>query len=483
VISEVKEPLEMTFERWSRELSSATEERAFREWSFAEDRRHFRHVVLAVTALFGSFVIADYAAAGLSLTLYWTLGARLAVVLLGIFYHRRLSAVSDSVALERLAIAFAAGVEVASFVVFGAIESAPAELRVEELLMVSEMVMVIGLYLFLPNGFRAQVAIGWAAAGVNTALPVLLGAPSPATLVSRAMFLALTNAIGMLLASRLHRLRRMEYLRLGEASTANAALALEVERRKTSEEQKDRMFSIIAHDLRGPFSVLLGFAEILREEAAHLPREQIERYSRSVHESGRRVLGLLDNMLQWARLQMKRVKVTPSTQALRPLLDVLLDDLGETARTKGVEIESRVADLLVEADPALLVSILRNLLTNGIKFTPRGGRVEVRATAEQGSVCIAVRDTGAGIPPDRLKTLFEPGAQRSTLGTNGEIGTGLGLLICRDLAQLHGSRLEVESELGAGSTFRFRLPAGKGRPAAAAAAHDEPDGHWLDRVQ
>jgi len=265
------------------------------------------------------------------------------------------------------------------------------------------------------------------------------------------------------------RLRRLQALRaaveakLAETTAANAALALEIERRKVSEEQKDRMFSIVAHDLRAPFSVLLGFASILNDEAAELPREQIQRYSRSIHTNGVRVLALLDNMLQWARLQMKRVKVVVSTEPLRPLVDRLLADVAADGTGKEVALESHVDDVTVQADPALLATTLRNLVTNGVKFTPAGGKVEVRARVEGESVTIEVADTGVGIAADRLERLFEAGGQRATAGTSGETGTGLGLLICKDLIELHGSRLEVESAPGNGTVVRFRMPVGETR--------------------
>jgi signal transduction histidine kinase len=230
------------------------------------------------------------------------------------------------------------------------------------------------------------------------------------------------------------------------------------------------MFSIIAHDLRAPFSVLLGFASLLREEAAELPRDQIERYSKSIHANGVRLLALLDNMLQWARLQMKRVKLMPSTEPLHPIVERLFMDVAEAAGAKNVKLENQVADVTVEADATLLATILRNLVTNGVKFTQAGGTVTVRAAAEDGAVAIEVSDSGMGIPEDRMAGLFEPGGQRATPGTNGETGTGLGLLICRDLVELHGGRLEVASTVDKGTVFRFRLPRGEVRGVAAPSA-------------
>src|SRR5207249_11785020 len=119
---------------------------------------------------------------------------------------------------------------------------------------------------------------------------------------------------------------------------------------------------------------------------------------------------------------------------------------------------SDVADLTVSADTSMLDAILRNLIGNGVKFTYPGGYVRVRARAEGESVVIEVTDDGVGIAPNALEHLFDGSGQRSTQGTNGEPGTGLGLLVCRDLIARHGGRLEVDSAPGRGSTFRFRLP-------------------------
>jgi signal transduction histidine kinase len=300
-------------------------------------------------------------------------------------------------------------------------------------------------------------------------------APS-AVLIARGAVLAFAFACYRMIARRGQAVDMVRRNAAEELERANAALSLEIERRKVSEEQKDRMFSIIAHDLRAPFSVLLGFASILREEAAELPPEQIERYSGSIHANGVRLLALLDNMLQWARLQMKRVKLVPSTEPLHPIVERLFMDVAETAGAKNVKLENRVADITVEADATLLATILRNLVTNAVKFTQAGGTVTVRAAAEDDVVAIEVSDSGVGIPEDRMARLFEPGAQRATPGTKGETGTGLGLLICRDLIELHGGRLEVASTLGKGTTFRFRLPRGEvhgvAAPSAAGSEHE-----------
>jgi signal transduction histidine kinase len=445
-------------DRWSGELCDEAAERGHRDWAFAEDLRLFRAAVLAIAALYASFFIVDLAAAGLGPTFYWAAGDRVVVLLASIACFRWLGTARDPATLDRIAILFAITVELGSFVIFGVIERGPPELRSDELLLVSQMVMVSGPYLFLPNRFRVQLAIGWTSAVINLALAALVGSAPAGQMVSRAIFLVLANALGMLLAARLHALRRMEYCKIVEEQRANASLELEVARRKASEEQKDRLFSIIAHDLRGPFNVLLGYSSILAEEAHDLSGDDVERYSRAMHESGKRVFRLLENLLHWTRLQMNRVTFTPEPQDLGERVQRAFDDIATTAAAKGVRLGSDVADLVVSADASMLDAILRNLIGNGVKFTYPGGHVDVRAHAEGESIVVEVIDDGVGIAPTALEHLFDGSGQRSTQGTSGEPGTGLGLLVCKDLIARHGGRLEVDSASGRGSTFRFRLP-------------------------
>jgi signal transduction histidine kinase len=451
-------PTGFALDRWSGELSDEATEQAYRDWAFAEDLRFFRATVLAIGALYASFFVVDLAGASLGPSLYWDAGDRVAVLLASIACFRWLGTARDPATMDRIAIVFAIAVELGSFVIFGIIERGSPELRTDEFLLVSEMVMVLGPYLFLPNRFRVQLAVGWTSTAVNLSLAALVGSASTGQTISRAMFFALANAFGMLLASRLHALRRMEYRKIVEEQRANASLELEVARRKASEQQKDRMFSIIAHDLRGPFNVLLGYSSILTEEAHDLSGEEIERYSRAMHESGKRVFRLLENLLHWTRLQMNRVSFAPEPQDLAERVQRAFDDIATTAAAKGVRLARDVADLSVSADTSMLDAILRNLIGNGVKFTYPGGYVEVRARAEGESVVIEVTDDGVGIAPNALEHLFDGSGQRSTQGTNGEPGTGLGLLVCRDLIARHGGRLEVDSAPGRGSTFRFRLP-------------------------
>jgi signal transduction histidine kinase len=262
----------------------------------------------------------------------------------------------------------------------------------------------------------------------------------------------------MLLASRMHRLRRTDYLRLTEERLTNATLTLQVARREASEHQKDQLFTIIAHDLRSPFNVLLGYSRILADHADEIDAARASKIGRAIHAQGTRILALLDDLFQWARLQIAGVRFAPSPQNLRSQVQGVLEGLGTDASNKGVRLVDAAEDCWAAADPAMLATIFRNLIGNAVKFTAAGGQVEVRARRKGGAIRIEVADTGIGISPERLKGLFEISGDRSTRGTDGERGSGLGLLIARDLIEYHRSRLEVESSPGTGSVFGFCLP-------------------------
>jgi signal transduction histidine kinase len=449
---------ELAVNPWTGELDDVATEERFRHWAFPADLRTFRWTVVAATALYASLWVSDVATTGFRPALYWAAADRAAVLLAGVACSRRLGRARDPATMDRIAILFVVTVAVASLVILGMRNLQQRELLRSESLLVSELVVVLAAYLFLPNRFRVQSAVGWTWAACILALSVLLASPSVGRLISRAFFLASANVVGMLVALRSHTLRRMEFAEILDEQHAKASLVAEVARRKASEEQKDRLFSILAHDLRGPFNALLGYSSMLAQDAAELGRDEVQRYSREMHESAKRVFRLLDNLLHWTRLQINRVSFVPGPLDLAECVQRAFDHIGPAAANKGVRLRSGVGDLAVSADATMLDAILRNLIGNAVKFSYPGGHVDVRAGADGESVVIEVIDDGVGMTPEVLEHLFEDRGQRSTHGTSGEPGTGLGLLVCRDLVARHGRRLEVESVPERGSTFRFRLP-------------------------
>jgi signal transduction histidine kinase len=225
-------------------------------------------------------------------------------------------------------------------------------------------------------------------------------------------------------------------------------------------DHKNLLFGVISHDLKNPFNAILGYADLLERSAERLPPERLKEYVRNLREGARRAFDLLGNLLHWAQLQLESATLRPGAIDVAPLLERCVEAQRGAAVVKGLEIaiEPTPPGLQLLADPAAAETILRNLLANALKFTPAGGRVTVGARAVPGMVEIVVADTGVGIPETRLPTLFDLIAQRSTAGTGGESGTGLGLIVCRELAVRSGGRIEVESRLGRGSRFAVALP-------------------------
>jgi PAS domain S-box-containing protein len=224
--------------------------------------------------------------------------------------------------------------------------------------------------------------------------------------------------------------------------------------------EKDKLFSIIAHDLRSPFSSLLGFTQLLDEELPVLTQNEVQKMVRGMRKSTIDLYNLLENLLEWSMMQRDLISFNPE---LLPLRQEIMDTIGvlkESANKKKIEISDDIpADLEVIADKAMLDSILRNLISNSIKFTNENGQVSIMAESMPDlSVKVSISDTGIGISKAMLKNLFRIDVNTSRKGTNNEASSGLGLMICKDFVEKHGGNFWVESEEGKGSTFSFILP-------------------------
>ncbi len=231
---------------------------------------------------------------------------------------------------------------------------------------------------------------------------------------------------------------------------------------------KDKFFSIVAHDLKGPFTPVMGNAELLAQMADVLPTAEIQKMSQSIHRSARTVFRLLENLLTWARMQMGRMEYQPQDLSLKQTAAQTVDVLTATANQKGVTLHNSIsADMFVYADPNMLDTVIRNVTNNAIKFTPKGGQVTIEAQPQPVNeadatpqIAVAITDTGVGISPENLDKLFKLDSQHTTTGTDKESGTGLGLLLCKELVEQHGGQIWVESTGGEGTTVRFTIPVG-----------------------
>lgn len=244
-----------------------------------------------------------------------------------------------------------------------------------------------------------------------------------------------------------------QYVELAE----NYALAKE-ELEKLNQE-KNKLFSIIAHDLRSPFTSLMGFTNLLKAQADKLSSEQVKDFANTIDASADRVFKLLENLLDWARLQMERVDPQPGQITLNDIAKKTIDVLGPVAAEKGLTLKETGETLEAYADPNMTDTVIRNLVNNAIKFTPEGGTITISyETTESGKSKVSVADTGVGMSASIAKNIFSLAENVTTRGTNGEKGTGLGMTLCKELVELNGGTINVESEPGKGSTFSFTLP-------------------------
>jgi signal transduction histidine kinase len=222
---------------------------------------------------------------------------------------------------------------------------------------------------------------------------------------------------------------------------------------------KDKFFSIIAHDLKNPFTSIIGFSDMMLESGIQNSPELLQKYSRMINESAVRTFRLLENLLEWASSQRGKISFQPLEINLMEVVSDELTLLEEMASNKNIRLINNVSDnISIVADKNMLRTILRNLLTNGIKFTPKGGEVQINSVVSDGHVEISVRDNGIGMSPEVIAGLFRIDSNLATRGTENERGTGLGLFLCKEFVEKHGGRIWAESGEADGSVFKFIIP-------------------------
>ncbi|WP_020594295.1 sensor histidine kinase [Kiloniella laminariae] len=222
---------------------------------------------------------------------------------------------------------------------------------------------------------------------------------------------------------------------------------------------RNRFFSIISHDLKSPFTALLGMTQMMSQKAGDLSREKLTSYAADAHEAGSRVYGLLNNLLAWSRLQMLESSPDPENVSLKELVKESIDIVRPQALEKNINLENQVEGTTVFADRNMVLTVLRNLLTNAVKFTHEGGRIEVSVDSSGNNMYeIIVCDNGVGMTPEQIGKVFSLDEKTSTRGTSGEPGTGLGLPLCKDILERNSGEIRVKSAVGEGACFYVRLP-------------------------
>jgi len=223
---------------------------------------------------------------------------------------------------------------------------------------------------------------------------------------------------------------------------------------------KDKFFSIIAHDLRSPFNSLLGLTKLLEEELPTMSQGQIQKIVVTMRKSATNLFSLLENLLEWSRLQRGFIPYTPEPILLKPKVMIETALALESANKKEIELSCDIPEgLIVVADENMLGAILRNLTSNSVKFTPKGRKFVISAKPISDNwIEISVKDTGIGMNKEMVGNLFKLDMDTGRRGTDNEPTTGLGLFICKDFVEKHGGKIWVESEEGKGSTFYFTIP-------------------------
>ncbi|MEI7811668.1 MAG: CHASE domain-containing protein [Ignavibacteria bacterium] len=225
--------------------------------------------------------------------------------------------------------------------------------------------------------------------------------------------------------------------------------------------EKDKLFSIIAHDLRSPFQGLLGITELMAENITNFSQKELSDVAREMYSTSKNLFTLLNNLLEWTRMQQGMISFSPTEIVLSELVFQNIELLVKRGEQKGIEIVHEIdQNQIVKADEAMLNSVLRNLLSNAVKFTKQGGKVIVK-TGETGNnmIAVSVTDSGIGMPETLSEKLFKVAENVGRKGTDGEPSTGLGLLLCKEFVERHGGKIWVKSENGKGTAFHFTLPA------------------------
>ena len=225
---------------------------------------------------------------------------------------------------------------------------------------------------------------------------------------------------------------------------------------------KDKFIRILAHDLKSPFTSLIGFSELLLNNLESLDDDTIKEYISIINETSSKTFGLLEEILLWLNAQSGNLKFEPSRIEIQELVSNIISDLKLLAEPKEILLVSNISgEIYANADPNMLRTILRNLISNSIKFTNYKGKISINAETADNEIIITVSDNGIGISEDSIKTIFDSIQLNSRVGTGGEKGTGLGLTICKEFVEKHGGKIWVESQVGVGSNFKFTIPLNK----------------------
>lgn len=340
------------------------------------------------------------------------------------------------------------------------------------------MIVVLFAILFWTLGtslMHRRIGSGYLLAGAAFAMPLVVNDILHASRVVDTAFMASAGllvfalALAAALGARLNaafvaveslsqRLARANDVLEAEVAARTTELARTNEALSEANDAKNRFLSIIAHDLRSPLHALHGFARMIAEEGNDLPREQLLEYNGFIHESASNLNRLLEGLLQWSRLQMDRLTPQPVEIDMGDIVQNCIKLLQPQAQEKQIRLVSTVGALPAQADKTMTETALRNLIANAIKFTRDGGLIAIGGIALDDCVEVTVTDTGVGMDDKTVEGLFRIDNRSSLPGTRGERGSGMGLLLTKEIIDRQGGDIWVESRPGEGSTFHITLP-------------------------
>ncbi len=244
-----------------------------------------------------------------------------------------------------------------------------------------------------------------------------------------------------------------------EINTLNDHLALKNEKLYELNATKDKFFGIIAHDLKNPFSTILGFSDLLLTNVYDYNKDKIFDYLKIISNSSKNAYHLLENLLVWSQSQSGKLAFNPTINNLSEAIKENIELIESQSAKKGIQVFTEVnAQYDAFFDVNMINTVMRNLLTNALKFTAPKGRVTVSAKQTENVCEVTVSDTGTGISPENLQKLFKIDSKFQKQGTDAEKGTGLGLILCKEFIEKHGGHIWAESRIGVGSDFKFTLP-------------------------
>lgn len=221
---------------------------------------------------------------------------------------------------------------------------------------------------------------------------------------------------------------------------------------------KDKFFSILAHDLKSPFQGILGISRLLNEEFDQISTDEVQNFLKALNESAENTYSLIENLLDWSRLQTGRVKFSPTDLNLFEQVEKVKMLLFQTAELKKIRIHNFVdPSTTLYADPFMIQSLIQNIISNAIKFTPQNGKIKIKSTEDDKFVSVVIEDSGIGMEQKNIDKLFKIDVTYSTRGTEQEKGTGLGLMLCKEMVNIHGGEISVESAVNAGTKVKFTI--------------------------